>query len=249
MLIVISSILMLAFIVSKKRFVGFIAWLLTGFAFLQNVPYFITIKDYFNTTVFILAFLLFTIMGYTALRGNLNVMIETTRFSLLAIAFYFPFELYEPLKIALIKVVTDQTIALGKLLGFEFKRLSWNEITLNGKGVKIILPCTGIESMALFAGACLGVKADLSRKVKAFLISVPVIYVLNLFRNVFVLASYGYSWFGENSFYIAHHVIAKFLALVSLIIITTLVFRELPELEKLIVNLKVEIEKVVRNDR
>lgn len=245
----ISSLLMLAFIVSKKRFVGFIAWLLTGLAFFQNVPYFLEIKDYFNVTVFTLAFLFFSLLGYTTLKGNLDVMVETTRFSLLAIAFYFPFELYEPLRIALIKIVTDQTLILGKLLGFEFNRLSWNEITLNGKGVEIILPCTGIESMALFAGACFGVRADLSRKVKAFLVSVPVIYVLNLFRNVFVLASYGYSWFGENSFYIAHHIVAKFLALISLIVITLLVFRELPELENLIVNLKREVEKVIRNDR
>ena len=249
MLIVLSSLLMLIFILSRRRIVGFIAWLLTGFAFFQNVPYFLAINDYFNTIVFTLAFLLFSLMGYTTLKGDLDVMIETTRFSLLAIAFYFPFELYEPLKIALIKAVTNQTLTLARFLGFEFEKLGWNEITLNGRGVKIILPCTGIESMALFAGACFGVKADLGRKVKAFLVSVPVIYVLNLFRNVFVLASYGYSWFGENSFYIAHHVVAKFLALISLIIITLLVFRELPELENLIVNLKGEIEKVIRNDR
>ncbi|WP_457548863.1 archaeosortase A [Archaeoglobus sp.] len=245
MLIVLSSLLMLIFILSRRRIVGFIAWLLTGFVFLQNVPYFLTINDYFNATVFTLAFLLFTLIGYTTLKGNLDVMIETTRFSLLAIVFYFPFKMCVPLKVALIKTVADQTIALGKLLGFKFERLSWNEITLNGRGVKIILPCTGIESMALFIGACFGVKADLSRKLKAFLLSVPVIYTLNLFRNVFVLASYGYGWFGENSFYIAHNVIAKFLALFSLIVITILVFRELPELENLIVNLKEEIGRVV----
>jgi len=245
---VISSILMLSFIISRLRWIGFLAWITTGLAFLQKVPLFLSAYDYFNATVFTLAFILFCIFGYTALKGNLDVMVEATRFSLLAIVFYFPFELYKPLGNALIKIVTDQTFELGRALGFEFERIDWNKIFLNGKGVRIILACTGIESMALFAGACFGVKAELSRKIKAFIISVPVIYILNLFRNVFVLVSYGYGWFGESSFYIAHNVISKFLATLSLIIITLLVFRELPELEMLIVNLKDEVWKVIKGD-
>ncbi len=248
MLIVLSSILMVAFITSKNRIVGAISWVLTGFAFLYKVPTFLSIEDYFNATVFSLSFLFFILVGYTTLKGDVNTMTEVTRFSLLSILFYFPFELYKPLGHVLIKTVADQTLSLGSLMGFKFERLSWNELTLNGRGVKIILACTGIESMALFAGACFGVRADLSRKIKAFLLSVPVVYVLNLFRNVFVLASYGYSWFGDYSFYIAHNVISKFLALISLIIITLLVFRELPELENLIIKLKDEMVRVIGRD-
>jgi len=246
MLIIFASVLMLLFIFAKKRYIGFIAWISTGFAFLQKVPEFLAIYDYFNTVVFTLAFVFFVILGYTTLKGDLDVMLQVTRFSLLAILFYFPFELYEPLKRALIKVVADHTFLLGKMLGFNFERFSWDEIVLNERGIRIILPCTGIESMALYSGACFGVRANFNRKIKAFLISVPTIYILNLFRNVFVLASYGYMWFGENSFYIAHHVISKFLALISLIIITLFVFKKLPELENLIINLKKEIEKVIR---
>jgi len=245
MLIVISSIFMFLFVVCRRRWLGFLAWISTGFAFLQNVPHFLSVQDYFNTTVFIMAFGLFCTFGYIALRGNLDVMIDTTRFSLLAISIYFPFELYKPLGDLLIKVVTDQTFELGRALGFEFQRIDWNKIVLNGKGVRIILACTGIESMALFAGACFGVRARISKKFKSFLISVPTIYVLNLFRNVFVLASYGYGWFGENSFYIAHNILSKLLAMISLIIITIFVFRELPELERLIVDLKNEVRRVV----
>lgn len=95
--------------------------------------------------------------------------------------------------------------------------------------------------MALFTGATLGIKAGLSRKIRAFLVSVPVIYILNLFRNVFVTVSFAYSWFGENSFYIAHHVVAKILSTIALIVIAYMVFRFLPELAELIYSLKDEI--------
>jgi len=246
MLIVVSSILMLSFIIFRRRFLGFLAWIFTSFSLLQNVPNFISAQDFFNTTLFSMAFVFFCILAYTSLKGDLDVMLETTRFSLLSITFYFPFALYKPLGDTLICIVTDQTFEIGRLLGFEFERLNWNEIILNDRGVRIILACTGIESISLFAGACLGVKAEISRKLKATLISVPTIYILNLFRNVFVIASCGYHWFGENSFYVAHNVISKLLALISLIIITILVFKELPELEMLIVNLKDEVKRVVR---
>lgn len=245
MLIILSSILMLAFLITRVRSIGFFAWIFTGLTFLQEVPKFLGIQDYFNSVVFTLAFLTFCIFGYTALKGDLEVMIDVTRFSLLSIVFYFPFELYEPLGKILIRIVTDQTFEIGKFLGFGFERISWDEIVLNGRGVRIILACTGIESMALFAGACLGIRAEISRKLRALIISVPTIYVLNLFRNVFVLASYGYSWFGENSFYVAHSILSKFLATISLVIITLLVFKELPELETLMMRLKDEVRRVM----
>ncbi|HDD36243.1 MAG TPA: archaeosortase A, partial [Archaeoglobus veneficus] len=74
---------------------------------------------------------------------------------------------------------------------------------------------------------------------------VPTIYFLNLLRNIFVSLSYGYSWFGENSFYIAHHVISKFLATLALILISLAVFKIIPELLDLLYDVKNEIKAVV----
>jgi len=248
MLIIASSILMLLFILSKNRLIGFLAWTSLAVTFGTKIPYFISISDYFNTTVFALAVVFFLLLAYTVLKcKNIQVLVDTTSFSLLAILFYFPFELNPTLKSLLIGNVVDNTIALAKAMKIPAEKIAWNCIMLNDKAVEIILACTGIESMALFAGATLGVRADFKRRIKAFMMSVPVIYILNLFRNVFVLTAYGYAWFGENSFYIAHHVISKFLATLALIIISLLVFRELPELEKLIFNLKSEIEEVLKN--
>ena len=49
-------------------------------------------------------------------------------------------------------------------------------------------------------------------------------------RNVFVVVAYGDQWFGEMSFQIAHHVIAKIGSGIALFVIAYVVLQVLPEL-------------------
>ena len=49
--------------------------------------------------------------------------------------------------------------------------------------------------------------------------SVPVIYILNIIRDAFVIVAYGYQWFGPSSFEIAHHTIAKIGSGIALFVI------------------------------
>jgi archaeosortase A (PGF-CTERM-specific) len=236
-----SLILMIIFVASRIEPAGGLGWILFGIVWITKLPHYLEIGDYFNSVVVTLAFLFFIVLGITILtdkKKNLNTFVDITSFSALAAIVYFPFALNEELKLSLISFTADRTIALGHLLKFSFERYSDTVIMLNEHYVEIILACTGIESMALFSGATLGVRADLRRKIAAFLVSVPTIYILNLFRNVFVTASFAYSWFGENSFYIAHHVISKVLATLALILISLAVFKIIPELAELILNLK-----------
>ncbi|WP_435197248.1 archaeosortase A [Natronomonas sp. EA1] len=109
----------------------------------------------------------------------------------------------------------------------------------------IVLACTGLGSMAIFAGLIAGVRAPLSRKVRAFAVSIPVIYALNLVRNVFIGLSFGHQYahvfpdlvmaaFGTDdpymvSYFVADRVIAQSLSVVALVAVTYLVVRELPE--------------------
>lgn len=238
-LIVISVSLMLLFVFLRKRMFGVFAWIVFGFAWILNLPYYLSIGDCFNTIVVFLAFAFFNLLGLTIAKEDekLDVFVKVTAFSALAALIYFPFALNENLKEMLIGMVVNHTVWLGNLLGFPLTH-NGTKIMLNDRIVKIILACTGIESMALFGGVTLATKADFKRNIKAFLVSVPTIYVLNLLRNVFVTVSYGYSWFGENSFYIAHHVISKFLATLALILISLVVFRIIPELADLLYDLK-----------
>jgi len=234
--VVLSIVLMLAYIFSELKLAGTLAWLVFSILWLLKIPYYLSISDYYNVVILFLAFFFFTVLAISILRKNDSVFIEVTSFSVLAIIAYFIFAL-TPLGKMLVTIVSSQTAFIGSALGFNMTSDEFH-VYANSKSVEIILACTGIESMALFFGATMGLKAEWKRKLKAFVVSVPVIYILNLFRNVFVAASYAYSWFGENSFYIAHHIISKVLATLALILISFAVFRFLPELEELIFSLK-----------
>ncbi len=243
MLATIPIALMLLYVLSKKRVIGALAWITFAFFWLYNVPHYLEISDYFNVGVMIAAFSIFTIFGLTILRDkNEELYIQLTSLAFISAIIYFTFAL-SWLKDELIKVVAYQTVILAKVFGFNFN-LSSDIIENNGKYVQIILACTGIESIALFAGISFGIKASFDRKMKAFLVSVPIIYILNLLRNVFIVAAYSYSWFGEDSFYVAHHVISKTLATLALILISMEVFKILPEFSSLLFSLKDSMVKV-----
>ena len=241
-LLVVAAVLMLIFAVTSKKTIGFAAWSLFGIYWIVLVPYYLSVGDYYNSTLFTLAFLFFIYLSFKIIKtANLKVFIDITNFALLSCIVYFTV-LFTFLSHLLIELVAKQTTCFVNFLGYDAKNFG-EIIELNSRYVKIILPCTGIESMALFAGATLGIKAETRRKIIAFLVSVPVIYILNILRNAFVLLSHAYLWFGENSFFIAHHVISKILATLALIMITLAVFKVLPELEKLIISLKDELVK------
>ena len=61
--------------------------------------------------------------------------------------------------------------------------------------VEIILACTGIQSIAIMLGVAAAVPTTLREKACAFLLVAPTIYILNLFRNVFVIMAYTGQWF------------------------------------------------------
>jgi archaeosortase A (PGF-CTERM-specific) len=168
--------------------------------------------------------------------------------------FYFPFAEIESLKNLLILIVTSQTFWLAQMAGFPVERFDWNMILLEESMVHIILACTAIESIALFFGIILGIKAEKKRIFMALMASIPVIYVLNLIRNVFVIGAYGYNWFGTGpvivnilgnelfldksaSFFWAHDIIAKAGSGIALFFIAYAVLKLLPELLDLIDNL------------
>jgi archaeosortase A (PGF-CTERM-specific) len=150
---------------------------------------------------------------------------------------YFSFAELATLNHVLIGAVASQTVITLNFFGVAAIQAEWNVLTLNNYPVQIILGCTGIESIALFIGVISCVPAPPRRKLAAFLVSVPTIYVLNILRNAFVLTATGNQWFGlpEDSFYVSHNIIAKFGSLGALVIISYLVFKLLPELLDMVV--------------
>ena len=128
------------------------------------------------------------------------------------------------------------------LIGYPAELVAGRMIAHDGFRVEIILACTGIQSIAIMLGVAAAVPTDLRQKVLALLIVVPVIYLLNLGRNVFVILAYTGQWFpylpeiasngeyGFESFFWAHNVICELLALVALIAIAYGLFLIIPGL-------------------
>ena len=71
--------------------------------------------------------------------------------------------------------------------------------------------------------------SDRSRFFRAFMYTVPVIYILNIFRNGLIIWGTENEVLGPDTFHLAHNVLSKFLSLGVLIILLFLVFDLLPE--------------------
>lgn len=174
---------------------------------------------------------------------SLDITSMLTSASGLGALIYFPFANFPSLNTWIIGGVASQVTWILQYFKIPAYLNAWNLITLNGYTVEIILACTAIESIALFIGLIFAVRAPLNRLAAAFIVSVPVIYVLNLIRDIFVVVAYGEQWFGADSFIIAHNYIAKAGSGIALFIISYAVLRILPELLEMIDGLWVLLSK------
>lgn len=156
----------------------------------------------------------------------------------------------------LIETVTAQTGTLINHLGYQptLHRgdagywSTYQFVRPNGHRIRftVVLACTGLGSMAIFAGLIAAVRAPLRRKARALGIAIPIIYALNLLRTTFIGVVFGNQYlqifvdevlflFGAEdpylvSFFLSDRVISQVLAVVALVGIIYLVVRELPEL-------------------
>jgi archaeosortase A (PGF-CTERM-specific) len=216
---------------------GAAGWVFFALHWAYQPVYYLAISDYFNVLVTLIVAVFCGYVGYMMWTKTDDLTLLITKAAAIGGIFYFSFAELSSLNHVLIAAVATQTVLMLNFLGVPAVQAEWNVLTLNGAPVQIILGCTGIESIALFLGVISCVSAPPRRKLAAFLISIPTIYVLNIFRNAFVLTATGNQWFGlpENSFYVSHAVIAKFGSLGALLLIAYLVFLILPELLDMVV--------------
>ncbi len=226
-----------------KPLIGGIGWGVFAIHWAYQPLHYIEIHDYFNVILTIAISLFCLFMASTMIKeyrqtsrhtsGNDVVYMATTATALGSL-FYFPFANLPVLNQWIISTVTGNVVWALETLGFTVETPAWDTIVYNGYSVKIILACTAIESIALFTGLIISVNAPVKRLASAFMVSVPVIYGLNVLRDVFVIIAYGQQWFGADSFEIAHHVIAKIGSAIALFVIAYIVMRILPEILDLI---------------
>lgn len=239
----ISLLLLLASALTKKNLIALPGWALFGVFWLGKPGEYLAINDYFNAILFsaagLMCFYMAWILGKRS--GPSKAQLWASYAAAVCGMVYFPFAEIEPLREALIGFTTLMTVQALQALSVPVMMPDWNIMTLNGRSVEIVLACTAIESIALFAGLIISVRAPAFRKAAALVGSTISIYVLNIVRNGFVIMAYGWSWFGSESFEVAHNMIAKIGSAAALLLISYLIFLLLPELLSIIDELAADI--------
>jgi len=242
-LVLFSCIGFLAFLVlgRYRKYPAIIGWVFIVLALFANIPEYVAENNFMYPVMAVLSIPFLVITVKYLLKDDPTIF-SLSRAAAVAFLIYAPFEYIPMLGGWLISIVIDQVTAILNALGSPATLADWNIITRNSLRVEIILACTGIQSIAIMLGVAAAVQTTLKQKVMAFLLVAPTIYILNLFRNVFVIMAYTGQWFpyfpeiasngefGYESFFWAHNVIAEFLALLLLIGIAYGLFRIIPNL-------------------
>lgn len=247
------------------RYLTVAAWV--GFAafWLQLVPHFAFVhKSYVEGLLSIVAVPASLYTGYLLWGGRDSLYVLSRSVAAMGIL-YLPFETipaFTLLGIAvpaprgvLMEVVAAQTRLLVNAFGYSPELVVGEQGYLNTfqfydgdhrLTVSVVLACTGLGSIAIFAGLIAAVKAPFRRKLRALAIAIPIIYALNLLRTTFITIAFGkqyMQWFVDEilllfgstdpymvSFFISDRIISQLLAVVVLVGITYLIVREVPEL-------------------
>ncbi|MCZ7399204.1 MAG: archaeosortase A [Candidatus Methanoperedens sp.] len=222
---------------SRTVFGGF-GWIFFSIYWSLQPGTYIELKDYVNAFLVVAAAALSLFIAYIIFQsgnkkeGGYEVFISLSRAASVGGLLYFLFAEVGYLNTGIISTVTEQAIWVAGKFGVPVTQVAWNQFAVNGLAVEIILACTAIESIALFSGIISSAEgATAARKLRAFMISVPIIYILNLQRLVFTASAYGFGWFGtpDESFHISEHIITKAGSLLALFVISYMVLKILPE--------------------
>lgn len=251
---------------SIGRRVLVVAWVLFAAFWASMVPYFVfEQKSVVEGLGSVLAVPLSAVVGYHLWNGRDSLLVLSRAVAIMGLI-YQPVVTLPIVRRVLIESVTDQTAGLLGLLGFQPEVVSG--LYVDGLRIAektypydstfvfrragrpitytIAIACTGIGSMAIFGGLIGAVSAPWQRKARALAVSLPVIYALNLLRNVFISVGFGEQLFHVApgivmplfaleepllvSYIVADRIIAQGLSVVALIAVTWLVVRELPEI-------------------
>jgi archaeosortase A (PGF-CTERM-specific) len=249
----------------RARWVFVAAWLLIAAYWLSMVYYFaIDQKSVVEGVGVVAGVPLSAYVGYLLARGRDSLFTLSRAVALMGL-FYMPLVAIPVVRQTLIEVVTDQTEFVLNLVGVtpqvadglyvDGLRIAEKshpyESTfvyyVNGEPLThtILIACTGIGSMAIIAGLVAAVDAPRRRKLQALAITLPIIYVLNIARNVFISVSMGEqllqvfpgaisSLFAlENtvmvSYIVADRIISQSLSVVVLVVLLWLIVQRVPE--------------------
>jgi archaeosortase A (PGF-CTERM-specific) len=247
-LVLISCIGFLASLIPGRHriYAAIIGWVFIVAYLFFDLPEYFSENNFLYPVMAVLSIPFLVITVKYLLAGDTRVY-YLSRAAAVAFLIYVPFTIDDYFHIQalgswLISSVVDEVVWLLQFFNYPVTLDAWNIIAQNGFRVEIILACTGIQSIAIMLGVAAAIPTTFRQKIYAFLLVAPTIYILNLFRNVFVIMAYTGQWFpywsdiagngeyGYESFFWAHNVIAELLALVALILIAYGLFVLIPQL-------------------
>jgi len=241
------------------------AWALFAAFWLLLVPHFFLVQNSFvEAGLALVGVPACLYAGYLLVDGRESLFVLSRAVAVMGLI-YLPAETLPLVRQVLVEHVARQTELLMGLLGYDPTlrpigpgRPAYEGFTAafhfetadpdhDGIVYNIVMACTALGSMAIFAGCIAAVRAPLRRKLRALAVAIPVIYVLNVIRTTFIGLAFGHQWFdgayapylmrlfGESDPYMVSHVVAEgiisqLLSVVALVAIAWFVMRELPEL-------------------
>ncbi len=250
------------------------AWILFGAFWLTLIHYFaFEQKSIIEGVGSVLAVPMALYVGVLLIKGRDSLFVLSRAIAVMG-AIYLPFAAMPQLSEPLIEMTTAHTAWVMDAIGYNPEVVGGTQVQATVDGhvrtydiakkthpfestfvfrdqstvpitYTIVLACTGIGSMAIMAGLIAAVDAPVRRKLRAFLVAIPVIYVLNIVRNVFIGLSFGHQYFHvlpdltadlfgltsplKVSYIWADRIIAQSASVVALVVITYLIVQELPE--------------------
>lgn len=198
-------------------------------------------------------------VGWRLLKGRESLLTLSRAIAFMTIL-YLPFETSVFARELLIETVAYQTSIAIDLLGLGqgielIEDPAANSTLVNTfwfpetrQASRIVFACTGIGAMSIFGGLISAVDAPRRKKLIAAAVSIGIIWVLNIGRNVFIAIANGYQWFAISwletpimflfglsepsrvSFFVADRILSQGLAIFALVGIAFLVARWVPEL-------------------
>ncbi len=108
-------------------------------------------------------------------------------------------------------------------------------------GINFVLACTALQSMVLFIGAISVLDLSWKRRVRALLLTVPLIHALNVFRNaglIWMHMNYTqWDLWGMSVFEFGHSYVARVVSLFAMFLMALIMFEMLPTMHRNIMSL------------
>lgn len=240
-------------------------WILFGTFWISRFPYYV-----FKTRSFIYLLMipivvvgcfLLAVSAINAIRNNETLpkgFFTVTISGTIASLIYMPFTLIDFLRRTAIESVTVQTHTLMNWMGITNVQITagpefgyQSGLLFETEGMTyltyIAQNCTGIGSMAVVVAILWVTNLSVHKKIAYSIVSLLVIHILNLGRNVMIAVGYGHQWFNSLeptlapllgyedphlvSFFIADKILAQLGSAIALLIIFYIFLKKFPELQ------------------